>query len=436
MLRNSSLRGVSEPLFSEHVALAITVVILIFLSAFFSGSETALFSLSRSMIEELERGGRRERMVAGLLRSPRMLLVTILFGNLLVNIASTSVVTALSIGVFGPKGIGIAVLVMTFIILIFGEISPKSIALKNATTLAVSSAPLLRFFMMLFTPIRMVLGRIADFAVEKSRVVFGERTEEYGAHELATAVELGHREGLFDNFEKEVLTNLFLFTETMVHEILVPRVEVFSLNIETTLAEALGLVRSRGFSRVPLYEGKDDNIVGILLAKDLLRYRREERLSLRNIMRSPIFVPETKHIRHLFGDLISAHQHMVIALDEHGSFAGILTLEDILEEIVGEIRNRREPRVEGYVLLDRDRIIVDGTMELEDLNEVFNTELDSPETETIAGFLIEEIGKIPRDGESYTVAGLRFLIISAEPTRVKKIKVERVQESGGEHGDI
>jgi putative hemolysin len=423
-------------LFSEHIPLGITVIVLIFFSAFFSGSETALFSLSRSMIEEMELGGRRQRMIAGMLRRPRMLLVTILFGNLLVNIASTSAVTALAINLFGRKGIGLAVLVMTFVILIFGEISPKSIALKNATTFAVSSAPLLRFFMILFSPVRIVLGRIADSAVEKSRKLFGERIDEYGAHELATAVELGYREGLFDNFEKEVLTNLFLFTETAVHEILVPRVEVFSLNIDTPLVEAVMQVRGRGFSRVPLYEGKDDNIVGILLAKDLLRYRREERVSLRDIMRAPTYVPETKRIRHLFGDLIAAHQHMVIALDEHGSFAGILTLEDILEEIVGEIRDRREPKVEDFVLIDEDSIIVEGTMELEDLNDVFDTELDSPEVETVAGYLIEEIGEIPRDGESFTISGLRFLVIRAEPTKVNKIKIERLREPGADNGNL
>jgi putative hemolysin len=420
-------------LFSEHIPLGITVAILIFFSAFFSGSETALFSLSRSVVEDMERGGRRQRLVWNLLKRPRMLLVTILFGNLLVNIASTSAVTALAIGIFGQKGIGIAVVVMTCVILIFGEISPKSVALKNAASLARLSAPVLRFFMILFTPIRLVLGAIADFAVEKSRRLFGERTEEFGASELATAVELGHRDGLFDSFEKEVLTNLFLFTETMAHEILVPRVEVFSIDVDTSLAQALIEVRGRGFSRVPLYEGKDDHIIGVLLAKDLLRYRRDEKISLRDIMRPPLFVPGTKRIRNLFGELIAAHQHMVIVLDEHGSFSGILTLEDILEEIVGEIRDRREPRVEDYVLTGEGSIIVEGAMELEDLNEVFGTEIDSSEVETVAGFLIEEIGRIPRGGESFAIDGYRYLVISAESTKINKIKIERIGEE--EDGD-
>ena len=420
-------------MFSEYVPLGVTVAILILLSAFFSGSETALFSLSRSVIEEMGRGGRRQRLVSGLLKSPRMLLVTILFGNLLVNIASTSAVTALAIDLFGQKGIGLAVVVMTCIILIFGEIGPKSIAIKNATVMALLFAPILRFFMLLFLPIRLVLGAIADFAVETSRRLFGERTEEFEARELATAVELGHRDGLFDSFEKEVLKNLFLFTETMAHEIVVPRVEVFSLDVDTPLVEAMIQVKSRGFSRVPLYEEKDDNIVGVLLAKDLLRYSRDERLSLREIMRPPLFVPGTKHIRNLFGDLIAARQHMVIVLDEHGSFFGILTLEDILEEIVGEIRDRREPKVEDYILIDDNSIIADGTMELEELNEVFGAEIDSSEVETVAGFITEELGRIPRDGESFTIGGYRFLVLSREPTRINRIKIERI---GGEEDGI
>jgi putative hemolysin len=421
-------------LFSEHIPLGITVAILIFFSAFFSGSETALFSLSRSVVEDMERGGHRQRLISSLLRRPRMLLVTILFGNLLVNIASTSAVTALAISIFGQKGIGIAVALMTCVILIFGEIGPKSIALKNAAALARLSAPLLRFFMILFLPIRLVLGAIADFAVEKSRKLFGERTEEFGASELATAVELGHRDGLFDSFEKEVLTNLFLFTETMAHEILVPRVEVFSIDVDTPLARAIIEVRSRGFSRVPLYEGKDDHIVGVILAKDLLRYRRDEKVSLRDIMRPPLFVPGTKRIRNLFGELIAAHQHMVIILDEHGSFSGILTLEDILEEIVGEIRDRREPRVEDYVLMGEDSIIVEGAMEIEDLNEVFGMEIDSSEVETVAGFLTEQIGRIPRAGESFTLGGYRYLVISTEPTKINKIKIERIGDEGDDDG--
>ncbi len=420
--------------FSDHLPLVALVAVLLFFSAFFSGSETAFFSLSRFSVAELEKGGSRKRAIAALLRSPRMLLVTILFGNLLVNIASTSAVTALAIGLFGERGVGIAVLVMTFLILIFGEITPKSLAMKNAVTVAVAAVPLLKLFMIVFTPVRFVLGRIADFAVERSRRIFGNSSDAYGARELATAVELGHHEGLFDRFETELLTNLFLFVETTVREIMTPRVEVFSLDVETPLNDVIMQVRDRGFSRVPLYEGQSDNIVGVLLAKDLLRYSRDERVSLREIMRPARFVPDSKKIRDLFGELIAVKQHIVMVVDEFGAFDGVVTLEDILEEIFGNIRDRREPRVDEYLRSGEDRIVVDGSMHLVDFNEIFETELESREVETVAGYLIEHVGRIPREGESFRLGRLRFLVLSAEPTRVSKIKIERVSRRGEEGG--
>jgi putative hemolysin len=415
---------------SGHVPLVALVVVLLFFSAFFSGSETAFFSLSRFSVAELEKGGARRRAIAAMLRRPRMLLVTILFGNLLVNIASTSAVTALAIGLFGEKGIGIAMLVMTFLILVFGEISPKSLAMKNAVTFAVAAVPLLRLLMIVLTPVRLILNAIAGSAVERSRRIFGDRSAVYDARELATAVELGHHEGLFDRFEKELLTNLFLLSETTVREIMTPRVEVFSLDVDTPLNEAIIQVRDRGFSRVPLYEGQSDQIVGLLLAKDLLRYSREERVSLRDIMRPVQFAPDSKKIRDLFGELIAARRNMVMVVDEFGSFDGITTLEDILEEIFGQIRDRREPRVDEYVRSGENSIVAEGSMRLEDFNEIFETELESRDVETVAGYLVEYIGRIPREGESFTCRGLRFLVLSAEPTRVNKVKIERITDAG------
>jgi len=285
--------------------------------------------------------------------------------------------------------------------------------------------------MILFYPVRVLLGRIADYSVEVCRRLFGESEERFGARELATAVEIGHSGGLFDEFEKEVLTNLFLFAETTVHEILRPRVEVFSLDVETPISEAVIGVRSRGFTRVPLYEGKPENIVGVLHAKDLLRWTGEERKTLRVLLRPVGFVPETKKIRDLLGELISSRRHLLIVVDEHGSYEGIVTLEDILEEIFGDIRDRREPRVEEYNLLGDDSIVVEGGMRLEDLNEVFGITLDMKEIETVGGFVTEITGRIPREGETFLIDGLRFLVISAGRTRVEKIKIERL---GGEEG--
>lgn len=416
----------------EHLPLFAFLALLLLFSAFFSASETAYFSISRSAAAAMAKGRARERMAADLLRDPRMLLVTILFGNLLVNITATSVVTALAIGLYGEKGVGIAVLVMTVLILLFGEISPKSLALKAAPEFAVAGAPLLKALMFLFAPVRIVLGAIAEYTVEASRKILGESREEYHAHELATAVELGHRDGLFGEFEKEVLTNLFLFSETAAREIQTPRHEVFALDVDTPLNEAIAAVRKRGYSRVPLSEGTGDAIVGMLFAKELLRFSKDDRVQLRDIMHEASFVPETKRIRDLFGELITAHEHLVVLVDENGSYTGILTLEDILEEIFGEMRNRREPKVDEYHRLGDGRIVAEGAMSLRDAAEVLGVPLESEEVETIAGYLIEKIGRIPAEGEAFTIDGLRFLVLSAEAVRVSKLKIERVPE--GEEG--
>ncbi len=424
----------SPPVTSPGVPLPliIAVIVLLVFSAFFSGSETALFSLQRSNIDGMSSGSKKQRRVASLLAAPRKLLVTLLFGNLLVNIANTSVVTVLAIKLFGERGVGYAMILMTLLILMFGEILPKSVAIKKAGSLSTVIALPIRFLMYLFYPVTAILGKIADSSVEICRKLFGETKERYASRELAAAVEMGYREGLFDEFEKEILTNLFLFAETDVHEILTPRVEVFALDVDTSFQETVAQVRGKGFTRVPLYEGDPEKIVGILHTKDLLRYSRDERITLRELVRPVTFVPETKSIRDLLGELTSSHKHVVIVVDEHGSYEGIVTLEDILEEIFGEIRDRREPRVEDYTLIDDDYIVVEGSMRLEELDDVFRTGLDSKEVETIGGYLCDLTGRIPGDGESFISGRLRFLVLSAGKTKVEKIKIERLGEEDGE----
>lgn len=418
---------------TDHLVIIISIVILLALSAFFSGSETALFSLPRSYIEEVGHGDRKKKAVAVLLEKPRMLLVTILFANLLVNIANTSAVTALSIRLFGERGPFYAVLVMTALILIFGEISPKSFALKNARRFALASAPALRILMTVLAPIRRILGWVADISVETSRTLFGESKEAYGSGELAVAVELGHQDGLFDEFEKKVLTNLFQFADTSVYEVLTPRVDVFSLDAGTQMQDAVIQIRNRGFSRIPLYSGSAENIVGVIHARDLLRYPKDERITLDKIMRPVKFVPETKKIRELLGELITDSEHVAVALDEHGSYEGIVTLEDILEEIFGEIRDRLEPVVEDYYVIDPDNIVAEGTMELEKLAELFSVSVESREVETVAGFITEMTGRIPREGEAFVFDGMRFLVLSSGRTKINRIRITRL--AGEEDGD-
>jgi len=413
----------------QHLLYIPIIIVLLLFSAFFSGSETAFFSLSSFSLGTSMKGGRNRGLIKSLLQNPRSLLVTILFGNMLVNIASTSIVTAFAIRMYGDKGIGFAVVLMTFSILLFGEILPKSIALKSSVTIAAVSAPVMRFLMTFFMPFRVILTVLADYTVEKSKDLFGDVSTKYRVEELATAVEAAHTEGVFGEFEKEVLVNLLLFTETTVKEILVPRVDVFMLEVNTPFSEALIEVKNHGFSRVPVYEGSRDNIVGILLAKDMLKFSKLEKVEIRSIIKEPVFVPESKKVRELFGELTAKHQHIVIVVDEHGAFEGIVTLEDLLEEIFGEIRDRREPSAKEYLVIDHDHFVVEGTMHIEDVNRLIGADFESKEVETIAGFMIERLGRIPGEGESFEIDGFRFLVVLADETHIEKLRIERIDAS-------
>lgn len=412
----------------SNISLIISVIVLLGLSGFFSGSETAYFSIQHSVYEKLKLGNRRKRMVVSLLSKPRKLLVTILLANILVNIAVTSLVTAFSIESFGKTGVGITTVIMTALILVFGEITPKDFAFHHSTSFAVISAPVYRALIFILTPAVWLLGRIADLAVRGSRSLLGEPRRGYGTRELVTAVEIGYRNGLFKDFEREILGNFFLFAETTAEEVLTPRGEVFALEADMNLNEAVPLVKKHGFSRIPLYSETSDNIVGVLLAKELLKYSSKKKMKLRKIMRQVWFVPESKRIRYLLNEFLNAHQHVAVIVDEHGAYLGIITLEDILEEIFGEIRDRREPKVKEYQVTKGGEIVVDGTFRLEALNKILETEIFSEKVETTAGYLIEKIGRIPREGESFNINNLRFLVISAGKTRVNKIKVGKSDE--------
>lgn len=411
-----------------HIPLFILVAVLLGFSAFFSGSETAFFSLRHAVIQRLKGGSRKQRRIASLLSRPRTLLVTILLGNLFVNIAATSVFTAFIIKLVGENSVGISTLIMTVVILIVGEVIPKSVALGSPVAISSFAAPVFRLMISVFGPVQRYLVWLADISVRKISRLWGEPREGYGAREMVAAVKDGYRKGVFEDFEAEMLINFFLFAETTVEEVQIPRVDVFSIDVETPTKEAEEVVKRKGFSRVPVYRETSDRIVGILLAKELLRHSGDGKISLRGIMSDPWFVPENKKIRYLLNNFIESHRHLAVVVDEHGSYTGVVTLEDILEKIFGEIRDRREQDVKMYHILTPGRVVVvDGTFRLEGLEEIIGADIDLEDVETVAGYLVEKIGRIPGEGEAFTFGGFRFLVISADEKKVDKIKIEKIE---------
>lgn len=365
-------------------------------------------------------------MVAGLLQHPRKLLITILLGNLIVNIFSTSIATSIAIQTFGERGVGFAFFFMSIVLIIAGEILPKVVALHKAESFSKAVIFPLRVFHAIFMPLWYLLARFTDFTIGTIRRYLGQHRKVYSPEELRTAVEIGLREGDLEEYEHGILSNILSFREKVVREIMTPSIDVFSLSVQSSREDLIDCIRKSTFSRIPLYGESTDDIRGILHVKDLLRIMDDASGGdIANHLRTPYYIPESAKIAELFKEFLNQKTHIAIVIDEYGSFVGIVTLEDILEEIFGEIRDATDPISTEYHLIDLNRIIIAGTMEIDKFNHVFAARLPDDDFETVAGFVIGEIGYIPNEGQTISIGDLRFHIISAQPNRIRKMRVEK-----------
>ncbi len=405
------------------------LVVLLALSAFFSGSEAALYSLTRPQIRTLGQRSPAGRQIGVLLEKPRELLISILLGNLLVNIFTTSAATALLIDLFGEKGLGYAFVGMSVLIMVFGEILPKTAALHWSERIAVLAIVPLRVFHIVFAPFRVPLSVFTDAVIRGLRKQIGAPKTHLRWDELVTAAEISKTSGAMDLFEFEVLTNVLEFREKIVKEIMTPSINVVSEPVTADRARLVKTFLTSGTSRLPIWGESTDDIVGVLHIKDLLGpVSAGDVWQLKQNLREPFFIPETAQIGDLYNQLQELKAHIAVVIDEYASFVGIVTIEDILEELVGEIRDARDPKVETYMRLDEDRIVVTGTMEIDEFNRVFPVPIEDDENETMAGYVTGFTSKIPREGEVFEEGALKFYIISAQPNRIRKMRVERVKQ--------
>jgi putative hemolysin len=403
------------------------LVVLLTLSAFFSGSEAALYSLTRPRIRALGDRSSAGRLIGTLLEKPRKLLVTILLGNLLVNIFATSTATAILIDLLGEKGVVYSFLGMSAMIMVFGEILPKTIALHWSGRLALLAIVPLRAFHVFVTPVRVPLSAFTDAVIRGARAVIGRAKNQFTWEELVTAAEISRTSGAMELFEFEVLSNVLEFREKIVKEIMTPSINVVSQPLTADRSSLVQTILDSGQSRLPIWGETTDDIVGVLHIKDLLGTEPAGgKTGLEGLLREPFFIPETAPISTLYAQLQERAAHMAVVIDEYASFVGIVTIEDILEELVGEIRDARDPKIESYMRLDEDRIVVAGTMEIDEFNRIFPVKIEDDENETVAGYVTGVTGKIPREGEKIEAGELLFYIISAQPNRIRKLRVERV----------
>lgn len=404
----------------------ISLVILLMLSAFFSSAETALTTVSRIRMRTLcEEGNKRAATVLKITDDSGKMLSAILIGNNIVNISASSIATTLAIEVLGSKGAGIATGVLTLLILVFGEISPKTLATLHADKLALAYANVIYWLMKILTPVIFLVNQIAMVFLRILRVDPNASQNLMTEEELRTIVDVSHETGVIETEEKEMINNLFDFGDAQAKEVMVPRIDMTFAPLDATYEEVLEIFRKDKFTRLPVYEDTTDNVIGILNMKDLLLCEDKETFHIKDVLRKPYYTYEHKNTAELFMDMRSSSISVAIVLDEYGATAGLITLEDLLEEIVGEIRDEYDGDEEDPIvwLGDREYEVL-GSQNLEDLCEELGLDFESEDYDSIGGYLIELLDHFPKPGESVvTEDGVKLIVESMDKKRVEKIRM-------------
>ncbi|MGL4656839.1 MAG: HlyC/CorC family transporter [Sarcina sp.] len=416
---------------SSVIIQIVVLIVLIGLSGFFSSSETALTSVNkikiRHMVEENVKGA---KLVEKLIESPKELLGAILIGNNIVNIGASSLATVLATSLFeGTKfqdtGIAIAIGVMTILILIFGEITPKSLAQQNAEIVSIKVSKPIAFIVFIFKPFVWLFTKISSLFI---RILGGDpdKAEPFiTQEELKTLVDVGNEEGVLEEEEKEMIFNVFEFGDSQVKDIMVQRVDIIAEDTEVTYEELLEGIKEYQFSRIPIYEENIDDIVGIFNTKDLILLSDEEKANfdIKAHMRKPHYTFEFKKITDLFNEMKKTRNHMSVVLDEYGGTVGIVTIEDLIEEIVGEIEDEYDEHEEEIVEVKENEYEVDGSTRLEDLSEIVGVTVESDEFDSVGGFVIGTLDRLPEMGEQIQFENLKFIVEEIDKKRIKKVRV-------------
>lgn len=411
------------------------LAILLSLSAFFSGSETALFSLSRPQVEKFRQGATKSgAIIAELLDTPRKLLITILVGNMFVNVASASLVASFATVLLGNKGVGVAIAVTTILLLIFGEITPKTIAVHNAEHISRLIAYPIKLFSKLFAPLRIILRLVTNALI---KLISGDAVpveDRFTTEELKVMVEMAEEGGSIKEQEKEILHAIFDLRNITAAEIMVPRTEMICVHEGLTLQHVFDLARTVGFSRIPVYRDDIDHIFGIANIRDFLLWRNYNIYNMTiaeflqkspklwpdgkdTLIRQPIFVPETRTAVELFQDFHNQGFPIAILVDEYGGTAGLVTMEDLIEELVGEIDDEYDSTSKNFLALDSTTVVVSGGTSIRNVNKKLGlnllTERDE-DIDTIGGYVLYLLGRIPEAGDILTKDNLEFEVKEVE----------------------
>ncbi|MHA1600482.1 MAG: HlyC/CorC family transporter [Alphaproteobacteria bacterium] len=411
------------------------ILALLVLSAFFSGSETALTAVSLPRMHTLERqGNHRASVVNELWRKKERLIGAILLGNNLVNITATALATSVLIGAFGDAGVAYATIGTTLLVLIFAEVLPKTYAIHHADRMALAVAPVLRGFVLVLFPVThtihmVVRGTLKLFGVEMSATLNPDRSEE----ELRGAIDLHAGEGEEVRHERAMLRSILDLADVEVSEIITHRKKVIAIDANQPPRQIVEEVLQSPHTRLPLWQDNPDNIVGVLHAKELLRAVNTlpdvDKLDVLSIANSPWFIPDSTDLLSQLQAFRTRHKHFAIVVDEYGEVRGIVTLEDILEEIVGEISDEHDVEIEGVKAQSDGSVVVDGAVTIRDLNRQFEWRLPDDEASTIAGLVLDEARRIPEIGQTFVFHGFRFEILGRQRNQITNIKMTPLGEN-------
>jgi len=420
---------------------AIQIIVLIILllgSAFFSSAETSLTTVNKIKMRSLaEEGNKKAKMVIKITDNSSRMLSAILIGNNIVNLSASALTTTIAYGLGGPA-VAIATGIITVLILIFGEIAPKTIATINADKLALSYAYSVRFIMVVLTPVSVIVNALSRVILFLLRVDPNARLDIMTENELRTIVDVSHEDGIIEDEEKEMIYNVFDLGDAKAKDVMVPRVNVTFADVESSYEELLNIFREDKFTRLPVYEETTDNVIGTINMKDLLLFDNTKEFHIRDILREAYFTHEHKSISELLVEMRQASLNIAIVLDEYGDTAGLITLEDILEEIVGEIHDEYdENEDEFFKQINEYEFIVEGSMNLDDINDRIELHLESEDYDSLGGYIIEQLDRLPDIKDEIVIEkGVRMVVDSLDKNRIEKVHIYLPADFYDEEEDV
>ena len=410
------------------------LIILICLSAFFSSAETSMTTVNKIRIQALaDQGDKRALTLLNVIEDSGKLLSTILIGNNIVNISASSLATTLTMRLFGNTAVSISTGIITLLVLIFGEITPKTLATVHAEKMALSYAKVIRILMFILTPVIFIVNKLAQGVLTLMRIDANAKGNTITEHELRTLVNVGHEEGVIESEERQMIYNVFDFGDSQAEDVMIPRIDVTFADVNSSYEDLVGLFRDEKHTRFPVFEDTTDNIIGIVNVKDLLLTSKED-FSVRKILRQAYFTYEYKRTSELLMEMKENSVTFAVVLDEYGATSGIVTLEDLIEEIVGDIHDEYDSEEEELreIIPEREYIAL-GSARLDDLDEILHLNIASDDYDSIGGYIIEQLDRFPTAGESVTTdGGIRLVVDKAERNRIETVHIylhERTEEN-------